>query len=52
MKSKRREELLHLISPDDRDSISLRPVKEWRDKTQHLPSKDEDREDDVELKLP
>ena len=52
VKSKRRGELLDLIGPDGREPINLRPSNEWRDETQHLPSKNEDRENDVELKLP
>ena len=52
VKSERRRELLDLIDPDGRESINLKPHNEWRDETQHLPSKNEDRKNDVELKLP
>ena len=52
MKSKRRGELLDLIGPDGREPINLRPSNEWRNETQHLPSKNEDRKNDVELNLP
>ena len=52
VKSKRRGELLDLIGPDGREPINLRPRNEWRNEAQHLPSKNEDRKNDVELKLP
>ena len=52
VKSERRGELLDLIGPDGRESINLRPCVEWRGETQHLPSKNEDRKNDVDLKLP
>ena len=54
MKSKRREELREVAANSgERELIGLKPVQDWRaDKSQHVPSENEDRKNDVELKLP
>ena len=53
VKSKRDEELREVKAySGERELISLKPAQDWRIKSQHVPSENEDRENDVELKLP